>query len=151
MSLCSPSLPYFCDNDCKGTCTGLVQSNLLFISKYSNVLLWRALSFKSGTITSSEQTVWVTAELLVGVEIVTITADRGPVFTTGRVKERNLDVVSSISLEISIILQPPSDLSTEVVSNGAASLGIDEILFTGIKFLSLEFLELQKNMLFQPK
>ena len=57
---------------------------------------------------------------------------------------RDLDVVSSICLEIPVILQPTFDLTTKVISNSSSSwLGFNKVLATGVKWHGLELGQLK--------
>jgi len=67
---------------------------------------------------SEESSIWVAAEWLVSVEVLPLTVNWSPISFASTVVERQLKVSDSISLEVVILSQPPSDLLAKIVADG---------------------------------
>ena len=86
-----------------------------------------AFLIELGSITSEECSIRIAAEGFFEVEILLSIWDRGPVSVACAVVEWKLQIFYSIGLEVITSPQPSSDLSTQVVSDGFRSSGIDQV------------------------
>ena len=86
-----------------------------------------AFLIELGSITSEECSIRIAAEGFFEVEILLSIWDRGPVSVACAVVEWKLQIFYSIGLEVITSPQPSSDLSTQVVSDGFRSSGVDQV------------------------
>ena len=86
-----------------------------------------AFLIELGSITSEECSIRIAAEGFFEVEILLSIWDRGPVSVACAVVEWKLQIFYSIGLKVITSPQPSSDLSTQVVSDGFRSSGIDQV------------------------
>ena len=100
--------------------------------------LFLRTSFGVGTsVTPFKLSILGAAEWFFDIESVASISNWSPVFTTLRV------VSDSICPEIIVVLQPPPNLSAEIIANRLSRFGVYKVLLTGVKATSTELVQLK--------
>merc|ERR1712236_121865 len=110
----------------------------LYISSFLSL----RTSFGEGTsITPFKLSVLGAAERFFNIESIASIRNWSPVFPALRVVKWKFQVSDSIRPEIIIILQPPSNLSAEIIANCLSRFGIYQVLVTRVKRFSTELVQ----------
>ena len=78
------------------------------------------------------------AERLLNIEIYSVVRDLGPVPSTGRVVNRNLDVVFPFLLKFRLSADKSLHLPTEIVADCLRRFGLHQVLLAGVQRVGLE-------------
>ena len=111
---------------------------------YISSFLSLRTSFGEGTsITPFKLSILGAAERFFHIESVASIRNWCPVFPTLRVVKWKFQVSDSIRPEIIIVLQPPSNLSAEIIANCLSRFGVNKVFFTRVKRFSTELVQLK--------
>ena len=84
------------------------------------------------------------AERLLDIEVCSVVRDLGPVPSTGRVVNGNLDIIFSFFLEFRLSSYKSFHLSAEIVAHCLGGFGLHKVLLAGVQRVRLELGKLDK-------
>ena len=110
----------------------------------SSSFLFLRTSFGVGTsVTPFKLSILGAAEWFFDIESVASISNWSPVFATLRVVKWKFQVSDSVCPEIIVVLQPPPNLSAEIIANRLSRFGVYKVLLTGVKGTSTELVQLE--------
>ena len=95
-------------------------------------------------VAATEFSIVGAAERLLHIEVCAVVRDRGPVTSTGREVNGNLDVVFSVCLECGLFPDKSFHLCTEIIAHSLRRSGLHKALLAGVQGVRLELGKLHK-------